>query len=82
MVNITQVIVNLIFMIILILVIFQLLADVAPDFATASGNITAQSAVYPLTNLLKARGLIYLILIVAVFITIMVGLFKGIKGGK
>lgn len=78
----TDVIVELIMAIVLLIVILTLLADMGPDMAAASNNITAQSSTFPLTNLFKPKGLIYLILMVAVFIGIIVLFFDLFKGKK
>lgn len=91
MVNIKKTIVGIILIIVFILIVLQVLADTAVDFNTASGNLTARhngtectsdscgGDVFPLPALVKPGGIVYLILIVSVFITIMVMILKGMK---
>jgi len=50
-----------------IIIALTLLADMATDLGTASDCIEAANTTYPLTSLLKKKGIIYIILIVGIF---------------
>lgn len=66
----TNIISSVLLLIIFLIIIFQVLADTAGDINTAAGNITSQSAVYPLTNFFSAGGVILLALMAGVVIVL------------
>lgn len=91
--DIAKVITTLIMAVVLFLVILEVLAGTGPEMHTAAGNLTANvnasgdcetdtcgGETFPLSALFRPKGLVFLILMVAVFIGIIVmffGLFKG-----
>jgi len=61
---------NLLMVIILLIITFQVLADTSSDIGYAADNITAASATYPLTSFFKKKGVVLLALIAGIVITI------------
>jgi len=59
-----------ILVIVLLIVVFQVLADTSEDVGYAADNITAASDVYPLTSFFKKKGVILLAFMAGIAITI------------
>lgn len=71
---------DVLMVIILLIIVFQVLADTSGDLGQAADNITAASDVYPLTSFFKKKGVVLLALIAGIVITIITAVLP--KGGK
>jgi len=71
---------NVLMVIILLIITFQVLADTAEDVAQSSGLLENESATYPLTSFFKKKGVILLALMAGLAITIITSVLSFGKG--
>lgn len=71
---------DLLLVIILLIIIFQVLADTSGDIGNAADNITAADDVYPLTSFFKKKGVILLALMAGIVIVLIKAMLD--IGGK
>jgi len=76
----TNLVKNVLMVIILLIITFQVLADTAEDVGYAADNITSQSSVYPLTSFFKKKGVVLLALMAGLAITIITSVLSFGKG--
>ena len=70
---------NVLFSVIMLIILYQVLADTATDIGNASDDIIVQNETYPLTSFFKKKGIVLLALMAGIVIVAITAFMGGKK---